>query len=166
MQIKQMIESIAHVRSIKEFIFNSIITLMSFTLGYFKILYLDNYNLFFAILIVVVIDWLFGVALALKNKQFETQKALKIVYYLVAYWLMLIAVLSIETGYPTAFWLSEAIIMPILVFQIISMIKNLILLGIINNSLAKEMFKNIDKYKEQMIDKNIDKIKEAENENI
>ena len=145
-----MIESIVHVRSIKEFIFNAIITIFAFIFGYFKIICLDNQNLFIAIAVVVVVDWIFGVALSIKNKVFETQKALKIVYYLCAYWLILFAVLSVEKGYPSAFWLSEAIIMPILTFQIISMIKNLILLGIINNSLAKDIFKNIDKYKEQI----------------
>ena len=91
-----------------------------------------------------------GYWIAFKNKKFETQKALKIVYYLITYWSMLFAVLSIEKGFSSAFWLTEAIIMPILVFQIISMIKNFMLLGVINNSLAKQMFKNIDRYKEQI----------------
>lgn len=156
-----MIESIAHVRSVKEFIVNAIITAIAFVFGYFKIICLDNQNLFIAIAVVVIIDWLFGVALSFKNKVFETQKALKIIYYLGAYWLILFAVLSIEKGYPSAFWLSEAIIMPILTFQIISMVKNLILLNLITNSVAKEIFKNIDKYKENAFDKAIE-----ENENI
>lgn len=146
--IWQIMESITHVRSIKEFVFNAVITFFAFVFGYFKLICLDNQNLFIAIAVVVIIDWIFGVALSFKAKKFETQKALKIVYYLCAYWLILFAVLSIEKGYPSAFWLSEAIIMPILTFQIISMIKNLILLGIINNSLAKQIFKNIDRYKE------------------
>lgn len=145
-----MLESIAHVRTIKEFIVNIIITFFAFIFGYFKIICLDNKNLFLAIAVVVMVDWIFGVSLSLKNKSFETQKALKIVYYLCAYWLILFTVLSVEKGYPSAFWLSEAIIMPILTFQIISMIKNLILLGLIKNSLAKEIFKNVDKYKENL----------------
>ena len=66
---------------------------------------------------------------------------------------MLVAVLAIEKAFPSAFWLSEAIIMPILTFQIISMVKNLIILGVVNNSLAKQLFSNIDKYKEINISK-------------
>ena len=149
-QLKDMITSISHLKSLKDFFLNLIITLLSFLFAYGKVLILDNINLFIAIGVVVIIDWIFGVMIAIKNKKFETQKALKIVYYLITYWSMLFAVLSIEKGFPSAFWLTEAIIMPILVFQIISMIKNLMLLGVINNSLAKQMFKNIDKYKEQI----------------
>lgn len=149
-QIKDMITSITHLKSAKDFFLNLIITLLSFIFAYGKVLILDNINLFIAIGVVVIIDWIFGVAIAIKNKKFETQKALKIVYYLITYWSMLFAVLSIEKGFSSAFWLTEAIIMPILVFQIISMIKNLMLLGVINNSLAKQMFKNIDRYKEQI----------------
>lgn len=162
-----MIESIAHVRSVKEFLANALITVVAFVFGYFKVICLDNQNLFIAIAVVVIVDWIFGVVLSFKNQAFETQKALKIIYYLCAYWLILFAVLSIEKGYPSAFWLSEAIIMPILTFQIISMVKNLILLGIVNNSLAKEMFKNIDKYKEKTFDDVIEKSKEViKNESI
>lgn len=149
-QLKDMITSISHLKSLKDFFLNLIITLLSFLFAYGKVLILDNINLFIAIGVVVIIDWIFGVMIAIKNKKFETQKALKIVYYLITYWSMLFAVLSIEKGFPSAFWLTEAIIMPILVFQIISMIKNLMLLGVINNSLAKQMFKNIDRYKEQI----------------
>lgn len=149
-QIKDMITSITHLKSLKDFFLNLIITLLSFLFAYGKVLILDNINLFIAIGVVVIIDWIFGVMIAIKNKKFETQKALKIVYYLITYWSMLFAVLSIEKGFPSAFWLTEAIIMPILVFQIISMIKNFMLLGVINNSLAKQMFKNIDRYKEQI----------------
>lgn len=149
-QIKDMITSITHLKSLKDFFLNLIITLLSFLFAYGKVLILDNINLFIAIGVVVIIDWIFGVMIAIKNKKFETQKALKIVYYLITYWSMLFAVLSIEKGFSSAFWLTEAIIMPILVFQIISMIKNLMLLGVINNSLAKQMFKNIDRYKEQI----------------
>lgn len=149
-QIKDMITSITHLKSLKDFFINLIITLLSFLFAYGKVLILDNINLFIAIGVVVIIDWIFGVMIAIKNKKFETQKALKIVYYLITYWSMLFAVLSIEKGFSSAFWLTEAIIMPILVFQIISMIKNLMLLGVINNSLAKQMFKNIDRYKEQI----------------
>lgn len=140
------------MKNFKEFIANAIITLITFLFGYFRILVIESQNLFISIFIVVFIDWLFGVINSIKNKKFETKKALKIVYYLFTYWLILFAVLSIEKGYPAAFWLSEAIIMPILVFQIISMIKNLILLGVINNSLAKEIFKNIDKYKDTIVE--------------
>lgn len=147
-QIKEMITSIAHLKSIKDFFLNTIITICTSLLAYSKLLIFDNIDLFRAIGIVVFVDWIFGVAIAFKDKKFKTQKALKIIYYLFTYWSMLFTVLAIEKGFPSAFWLTEGIIMPILVFQLISIIKNLIILGVINNTLAKQIFKNIDRYKE------------------
>jgi phage-related holin len=67
--------------------------------------------------------------------------------------LILATVLSIEKGYPSAFWLSEAIIMPILVFQVISILKNAGLLGILPKGLLTEMLEKIDKYKTDNITK-------------
>jgi len=150
---KTLIKGISHVNTIQDFVFNAMITFFSFILGYFRIICINNADLFIAIAIVVIVDWIFGIALALKNHNFETHKAMRIIYYLASYWLILTVVLAIEKGYPSAFWMSEAIIMPILTFQVISMIKNLILLGIITNSLAKEIFKNIDRYKEETLKK-------------
>lgn len=150
---KTLIKGITHVNTLNDFFTNALITFGSFILGYFQIICLDNSDLFLAIAVVVIADWILGVALAVKNHNFETQKALRVIYYLFAYWLILFAVLAIEKGYPSAFWMTEAIVMPILTFQVISMIKNLILLGIITNSLAKEIFKNIDRYKEETLKK-------------
>lgn len=150
-EIIGMVQSLSHIRNVKDFTINLIITMISFFAGYFQLIVFNNNNdrAFMAIAIVVFADWLFGTWRAVKFKEFQTSKALKVVYYLFAYWTILFTVLSVEKGFPSAFWLTEAIIMPILVFQIISTIKNLILLDIITNSLAKEIFKNIDKHKEQ-----------------
>ena len=139
--------SIIHLRSVKEGIFNVIITAFSFLSGYYGKLVLDNVDLFMAIATVVVVDWFSGVANAIKNNNWQTDKALKVVYYLFAYWLILAMVLSIEIGYPSAFWLSEAIIMPILVFQTISILKNASLLGLIPKGLLLEILDKIDNYK-------------------
>ena len=145
--------SVIHFRSFKEGILNLLITAISFLSGYYGKLILDNVDLFMAITSVVFIDWLAGTAVAIKSGIWETKKALKIIYYLAAYWLILAMVLSVEKGYPSAFWLTEAIIMPILVFQTISIIKNSSLLGLIPEGLLLEILKKIDGYKHQNIDK-------------
>lgn len=150
---KTLIKGITHVNTLNDFFTNALITFGSFILGYFQIICLDNSDLFLAIAVVVIADWILGVALAVKNHNFETQKALRVIYYLFAYWLILFAVLAIEKGYPSAFWMTEAIVMPILTFQVMSMIKNLILLELITNSIAKDIFKNIDRYKEKTLKK-------------
>lgn len=69
-----MIASIAHVRSLTEFIFNAFATTVAFIFGYFKIIAVDNVNLFMAVLIVVVGDWIFGVLLAIKKNAGKQEK--------------------------------------------------------------------------------------------
>lgn len=143
--------SIAHLRSIEEFIFNLIITSFSFILGYSQLIVLDNSNLFMGVVVVVVSDWVMGTILALKNKVWHTRKAIKIVYYIFAYSTILFTVLAVEKAHPSAFFLSETIIMPILVFQIISTLKNASLIGFIPQGLLLNILNNIDSYKNASI---------------
>lgn len=149
-----MITSITHVRSIADFISNAIITTFAFIVGYCKLVVIDSENLFAAVFVVVLFDWIFGVMVAFKNNMFETQKAKKIIFYLSTYWLVLFAVLAVEKAAPSAFWLSDAIIIPILIFQFISMLKNMTLLGFMKDSLLSDLLKNIDRYKDLEIEKN------------
>jgi phage-related holin len=102
---------------------------------------------FIAILAVVIVDSFFGIAKALYQDNFETRKAFKAIFMLVAFWVLLATVLLIEKGFPFASFLSEAILLPILVFQLISILKNMQLLGLINNTLANEILKRIDNHK-------------------
>ena len=109
---------------------------------------LDNKHQFFAILFVVLFDALFGIAKAFKLGNFETKKTFKAVYMLVTFWLLLATVLTIEKGFPFASFLSEAILLPIILFQLVSALKNIQLLGLIENDLLNRITKNIDKHKE------------------
>lgn len=143
--------SIIHLRSIEEFFFNLIITSFSFILGYSQLIVLDNSNLFMGVVVVVVSDWVMGTILALKNKVWRTRKAIKIVYYIFAYSTILFTVLAVEKAHPSAFFLSETIIMPILVFQIISTLKNASLIGFIPQGLLLNILNNIDSYKNASI---------------
>lgn len=155
-----MISSIAHVRSFGELLFNTFATILAFIFGYFKIIAIDNINLFMAVFIVVIGDWLFGTFLAIRNKSWETRKALKVVYYLTGYWLIVFIVLSIEKAHAAAFFLSEAVVLPILIFQVISMLKNASLLGVLPKGLLLKILSNIDNYKDQAIEQT----KELQNE--
>lgn len=139
---------------INDHILHGIIAIAIFLLSYTKVIVTDNINMFMAIWVVVVFDWCIGVALAIKSSNFETRKAMKIVWYLAAYWMLLFMVLSVEKASPAAFFLSEAIILPILVFQIISTAKNIELLGLIKNETFRRIVKNVDNHKEQSISEN------------
>jgi small basic protein len=102
---------------------------------------------FIAIVAVVLLDALFGISRALINKQFETRKAFKGVFMMVAFTSLLATVLIIEKGYPFASFLSETVLLPIIVFQVISILKNMQLLGLISGTLLDKIIDNIDKHK-------------------
>lgn len=106
---------------------------------------------FISILLVVLLDSVLGISLALKRKIFEVKKAFKGVLMLSVFWAILGVLLTIERGFPYASFLSEAILLPIIVFQLISIIKNANLLGIITGSLADKILENIDNYKNNVV---------------
>ena len=109
---------------------------------------LDAQDQFFAILFVVLLDAFFGIAKAFKLGNFETKKTFKAVFMLVGFWLLLATVWTIEKGFPFASFLSEAILLPILLFQVISTLKNMNILGLIDNPTVNKILANIDKHKQ------------------
>ncbi|CAL2105484.1 conserved membrane hypothetical protein [Tenacibaculum sp. 190524A02b] len=108
----------------------------------------DQYQ-FIAVGAVVIVDLIFGVLKALKLKNFETRKSFKSLFMLGAFWLLLATVLTIEKGFAYVDWLSEAILLPILIFQLISILKNMELLGLISNELFRKILSSIDSHKEK-----------------
>jgi toxin secretion/phage lysis holin len=103
---------------------------------------------FLSIFLVVFTDMIFGIAKALKVGNFETKKAFKGLWMITAFELLLAVLLLIEKGFPFASWISEAVLLPIIVFEIISILKNMSILGLINNTVLRKILKNVDKYKE------------------
>lgn len=154
MRTKELILSIAHFKSIWAVALNSLVAIMAAVLAYFKLLILENQAAFEAITWVVTIDCIVGVTLALKNRNFETQKFLKVLYYFATYFALTAMVIKVEQGFPSAFWLSEALLMPLLVGQIVSIAKNLTLLKIITNPTLVKILANIDKHKETATNEN------------
>jgi len=127
-------------------------TIIASLLAYMQVIIIDNINMFVAIFWVVLLDFIFGAILAIKRHEFMTKKAIKIVYYLSTYWAILFVVLSIEKAHPAAYWASEGLVLPILIFQIISALKNASEIGLIPNGLLKELLKSIDKHKNRFIE--------------
>lgn len=151
-EFKTMIKSVSGIDSPKDLEFNIQISAAAFLLATFKLLYFDNIFIFLSITAVVLLDWLLGTILALKNKCFETRKALKVVYYLPIYYTIAAVVLLIEKAHASAFWLSEAVIMPILIFQLISILKNASNLKVLPGKLLNTILNNIDAYKKSATD--------------
>lgn len=113
--------------------------LMNLTMG--------NSEQYMAILLVLVMDGFFGIVAGSKREGFKTYKALRILKNIFAWELILTVVLSIELGFSGTSWLSETILAPFMVFQIISALKNASMAGFIKNELLNEILDRIDSHK-------------------
>ena len=82
-QFKTMFKSAAGVKTAKDVEFNTQISVLAFLLASVKLLFLDNIFSYIAITTVVLLDCFFGMIRAYKQQKFETNQALKVVYYLV-----------------------------------------------------------------------------------
>ena len=120
---------------------------VSFICSYFMELTLNNAEQFLAIASVVLLDGFFGIIAGTKREGFKTFKALSVLRTLGIWWIILGAILSVEKGFVGAGWMSETIIIPFLVFQIISALKNASMAGFIKIDLLNLILDKIDKHK-------------------
>jgi phage-related holin len=125
----------------------SISATLSFLGSYFLDLTLGNVEQFLGIAAVVILDGFFGVVAGIKREGFKTHKALKILRTLGIWWVILGAILAVEKGFTGAGWLSETIIIPFLIFEIVSALKNASMIGWIHNDLLNQLLDKIDKHK-------------------
>jgi hypothetical protein len=125
----------------------SVTTLLAFVLSYFCKLTLDNVEQYLAVVGVVFMDGFFGIIAGIKREGFKTYKAVKVVKTLFSWVLILTTVLMVEKGITGTAWLSETVLIPFIVFQFISVIKNAGDAGFINNELMLKILEKIDKHK-------------------
>ena len=122
-------------------------SICGFLLTYFTELTLNNIEQFLAVGFVVALDGLFGLIAGIKREGFKTFKALSVLRTLAIWWLILGVVLSIEKGFAGTSWLSETMITPFLVFELISALKNASMTGFIKNDLLNTILDKIDNHK-------------------
>jgi small basic protein len=122
-------------------------TFCGFIGSYFMNLTADNVEQYLAVVAVMLLDGFFGIIAGVKREGFKTYKALKIIKNIFAWELILTVILSIEIGFAGTGWLSETILAPFLVFQIVSALKNASMAGFIKNELLNEILDRIDKHK-------------------
>ena len=115
--------------------------------SYFMDLTANNTEQYLAVICVMLLDGFFGVIAGIKREGFKTYKALRVLKNIFAWELILTVVLSIELGFTGTGWLSETILAPFLVFQLISALKNASMAGFIKNELLNEILDRIDKHK-------------------
>jgi hypothetical protein len=125
----------------------SMSTLLAFIGTYFFNLTSENIEQFLAVGFVIFADGFFGVWAGIKREGFQTFKALKVLKTFGFWMVMLACILSIEKGFTGMGWLSETIIAPFLVFQLISVLKNASMVGIVKNELLTHILDKLDKHK-------------------
>ena len=125
----------------------SMSTLLAFIGTYFFNLTADNAEQFLAVGLVVFADGFFGVWAGIKREGFQTCKALKVLRTFGFWVVMLSAILTIEKGFTGTSWLSETIMAPFLVFQLISILKNASMVGVVHNELLTQILDKLDKHK-------------------
>jgi len=125
----------------------SMSTLLAFIGTYFFNLTADNIEQFLAVGLIIFADGFFGVWAGIKREGFQTFKALKVLKTFGFWIVMLACILSIEKGFTGTSWLSETIIAPFMVFQLISILKNASMVGIVKNELLTQILDKLDKHK-------------------
>ena len=108
---------------------------------------MDNVEQYLAIVGVLLLDGLFGMIAGCKREGFKTYKALKILKSLVTWIVILTVILMVEKGFTGAGWMSETIIIPFMVFQLISALKNASMAGLIKIEELNKILDRIDKHK-------------------
>ena len=122
-------------------------TTTGFICSYFLNLTMDNAEQYLAVVGVVLLDGMFGILSGCKREGFKTYKALKILKSLTTWVVILTVILMVEKGFTGAGWMSETIIIPFMVFQLISALKNASMAGLIQIELLNKILDRIDKHK-------------------
>ena len=130
-----------------EVIMLSITGTLSFIVSYFGNITLDNAESFLAVISVVLLDGVFGIIAGAKREGFKTYKALKVLRTTVVWIIILSVLLAVEKGFTGVNWLSEVIMTPFIIFQLISALKNASMAGYIDVKLLNNILDKIDMHK-------------------
>ena len=129
----------------------TILALTSMSIGficsYFMELTMQNAEQYLAITTLVFADGFFGIIAGIKREGFKTYKAIKILRTLIFWVVMLTLILVIEKSIPGAGWLSETVLMPLVIFQLISTVKNASMAGFIKADVLNQILDRVDKHK-------------------
>jgi len=122
-------------------------TICAFIGSYFMNLTANNTEQYLATIAVVLLDGFFGIYAGSLREGFKTYKAIKVLKTVFAWILILTVILSVELGFPGTSWLSETILMPFIIFQLISALKNASMAGFIQTELLNKILDKIDQHK-------------------
>ena len=120
---------------------------IGFICSYFMELTMQNAEQYLAITTLVFADGFFGIIAGVKREGFKTYKAIKILRTLIFWVIMLTLILVIEKSIPGAGWLSETMLMPLVIFQLISALKNASMAGFVKTDIVNQILDRVDKHK-------------------
>ena len=120
---------------------------LSFLCSYFLELYMGNAEQYLALIAVVFIDGFFGIIAGIRREGFQTRKAVRVLQRAIGWVLFLTVILMVEKGFQGTSWLSETIILPFIILQIISALKNASMAGFIKMEELNQILDRIDNHK-------------------
>ena len=119
----------------------------AFVCSYFMELTMQNAEQYLAITALIFADGFFGVIAGVKREGFKTYKAVRILKNLLFWIIILTVILGIEASFSETFWLSETIITPLIILQLISALKNASMAGFVKIDELNRILDKIDKHK-------------------
>jgi len=122
-------------------------TTMTFIGTYFYNLTMDYSDQYLGLIAVVLFDGFFGIIAGTKREGFQTFKALKVLRTAVTWVVLLTVLLLVEKGFKGTSWLSETILVPFMVFQLLSALKNASMAGFIKTEVLNRIMDAFDKHK-------------------
>jgi phage-related holin len=125
----------------------SISTTMSFICTYFFNLTMTYSEQYLALIAVVFLDGFFGVIAGSRREGFKTFKALSVIRTAAVWSMFLTVILLVEQGFKGTGWLSETILIPFVIFQLISALKNASMCGFIKADVLNQILDRIDNHK-------------------
>ena len=135
------------MKSSLSLILSSISMTIGFVCSYFMEITMQNAEQYLAITALIFADGFFGVIAGIKREGFKTYKAVKILKNLLFWIIFLTVILGIEANFSGTFWLSETIITPLIIFQLISALKNASMAGFVKIDELNKILDKIDKHK-------------------
>tara|TARA_B100001093_G_scaffold103160_1_gene95364 strand:- start:929 stop:1348 length:420 start_codon:yes stop_codon:yes gene_type:complete len=120
---------------------------LSFLCSYFMELTMSNAEQYLGLIAVVFIDGFFGIVAGIKREGFQTRKAVRVLQRAIGWVMFLTVVLMVEKGFTGTAWLSEAVIIPFIILQIISALKNASMAGFIKAEELNKLLDRIDNHK-------------------
>jgi len=123
------------------------IVTVSFFCSYFFQLTIGNVEQYLALIAVIFIDGFFGIAAGIKREGFQTRKAVRVLKRAATWVAILTVLLMVERGFQGTAWLSEVVIIPFVVLQLISALKNASMAGFIKAEELNKILDRIDNHK-------------------